>query len=69
MTLELNDIWNLGDRICLTRDLILSHAEEDGQAQLAALELDDRSVAYGHALEGVVLYSIRQLRLDYGLVV
>lgn len=48
--LELDDIRNLRDRICLTRDLILSRAKEDGQAQLAALELDDRRVAYAHAL-------------------
>ena len=50
-TLELNDIRKLGERIGRTGDLILSRAKEDGEAQLAALELDDRRVACRHALE------------------
>ena len=66
-TLELNDIRKLGNRSCLIRGLILSRAKEDGEAQLAALELDDRRVACRHALERVVLYIIRVLRFDFGL--
>ena len=57
--LELNDIRKLGNSSCLIRDPILSRAKEDGEAQLAALELDDGRVACGHALGRAVLYSIR----------
>ena len=57
--LELNDLRRLGERIGRTGDLILSRAKEDGEAQLAALELDDRRVACRHALGRAVLYSIR----------
>ena len=56
----MRELWKGFARTC---DLILSRAKEDGQAQLAALELDNRSV--DHALERVVLYSIRVARLEF----
>ena len=55
------ELWNGTHH---TVDIVLSRANEDGQARLAALELDDGRVACGHALEGAVLHSIRVLRLD-----
>ena len=61
--LELNDIRKLGLGIGRGGDLVLARAKEDGQAQLAALELDNRRV--DHALERVVLYSIRVVRLEF----
>ena len=42
--LELNDIRELGNGMGRAGDLVLARAKEDGQAQLAALELDDRRV-------------------------
>ena len=43
--LELNDIRKLGNGMGRAGDLVLVRAKEDGEAQLAALELDDRRVA------------------------
>jgi len=43
--LELNDIRTLGHGMGRAGDLVLARAKEDGQAQLAALELDDGRVA------------------------
>jgi hypothetical protein len=63
--LELDDIRKLGNRSCLIRGLVLARAKEDGEAELAALVLDDRRVACRHALEWAVLYTIQ---LDYGTV-
>ena len=67
-TLEVNEVRNLGEMIGHTGDLVLSGAKKDGQAQFTTLELDHRRVACRHALGGVVLYSVRLPRLDFGLV-